>query len=413
MSLGGYKFAGYYVQWDGVMSNTELALLIHKARLKAFIVACARSYSDWHFCKNDGPIDFENYSGVIYNIAGVANDFISFFQYKNENKYIAIMTIPEITSSIFCAKARGQGYYVSGSNRYIWDKRTMFHCASITPFNDVDFWRNDDNYPSGALPMMPSGCLYLTTSSSQTTSTTQGSYSYIAKQNSNFAQGYMKLYFGYAVKESKIISLTTTTADDQTHTDTQISKGEFGISVMGFDAMTLSSKNDNYNLFHASITFPRSSEWENSSIKKTEARINNCVQVLTSEGKMYAETGKASSCFLNTTSFSGFVYNSSNSIPFSSNFITTSENGNAQWEIRTSGNLLTSDGMLSKGIVDIDLIASNNTNGYNSLEWSGSYCNGNYLLACKDFNGLMQTYVGWDASNPDIRLENSWTEYTI
>ena len=79
MSLGGYKFAGYYVQWDGVMSNTELALLIHKARLKAFIVACARSYSDWHFCKNEGSIDFENYSGVIYNIASVGNDFISFF----------------------------------------------------------------------------------------------------------------------------------------------------------------------------------------------------------------------------------------------------------------------------------------------------------------------------------------------
>ena len=337
-----------------------------------------------------------------------------FFQYKNENKYIAVMTIPEITSSIFCSKARGQGYYVSGSNRYIWDKRTLFHCASITPFTEVDFWRNNNNYPSGALSLIPLTTFNMTTGSTQTTSNSTGSMMWIAKQTSSNTGERIKLFFGYAIRGSQVIHIFTSTADDRSRSYTQISQGEGHVGVIGFDAMTLSSPNDTKNLFHMLLTQLFASEYEYGFPGKTsDYRINSCTQILNSNGNMYAATDYPSSCYLNTSSPAGFVYGVGNFIPYSSNYITTQENGNLQWEIRTSGNLLNSDGIFTKGIVDMDLIASNNTNGYANLGSFGDYANGNYLLACKDYGGNMQTYVGWDASNPDIRLESSWTEYTI
>lgn len=413
MSLGGYKFAGYKYQWDGVASDDEISLLIHKTRLKAFTEACSKSSSDWHFCKNGGTIDFESNAGVIYKLYNVDGDFISFFQYKNENKYIAIMTIPRITASLFCTKSRGQGWYTQNTNKYIWDQRTTFHCASVTPFNEVDFWLSNDTYPSGALPMIPTSCFNVSTSSTVTSYDSEGSFIYQTKLQSNFDVGYIKLYFGYAVKEDRVIHINTTTCDDNTHTATQIDCGEIAFGVIGFDAMKLSSPRDNYNLFHALLTKQRESIWENSNLRKTsEFRINGCVQTLTSSGSMYATPGKPSVLYLSTACPAGFVYGISESVPYAANFITESENGGTQWEIRTSGDLLNSDGNFTKGIIDIDLIASNNTDGYASLNRSGAYSNSNYILACKDFGGNMQTYVGWDPSNPDITQDSSWIRYT-
>jgi hypothetical protein len=80
--------------------------------------------------------------------------------------------------------------------------------------------------------------------------------------------------------------------------------------------------------------------------------------------------------------------------------------------MRTTAPLLNSDGIASKGEIDIDLMACNVTNGYASMKACGSYANGNYLLACKDYSGYQQYYVGWDSSNPDITLDSSWSLYT-
>ena len=131
MSLGGYKFAGYKCTKASGMSDVDLSLLIHKTRLKAFTEACSKAGANWHFCKNSGTHDFEGNTGVIYNIIGVTVDFVSFFQYENENKYFAIITCPEISDGIFHNESRGLGYYVNGGDRFLWTYRTMFHCASI------------------------------------------------------------------------------------------------------------------------------------------------------------------------------------------------------------------------------------------------------------------------------------------
>ena len=412
MALGGYKFAGYYAQWDGSMTDVQLSLLIHKTRLKAFVEANTKAGSSWHFCKNGGTIDFEDNTGVIYNIASDQYDFISFFQYGDENKYIAILTFPDYVASLFNVKARGQGYYVSGSNRYIWDKRSLFHCASITPFEEVDFWYSSYTYPSGALPMVPLTTFNMATSSTNMTTSYTGSMMWIAKQTSSITGEKIKLFFGYAMKGSRVIHIFTSTADDNSGSYTQISQGEMSVGIIGFDGLKLSSPSDTKNLFHALLTQLFGSQYEYGYPKKTsDYRINSCVQILNSSGNMYAKTGYASACYISTSCAAGFVYGISNEIPYAQNFVTTQENGNPAWEIRTTGDLLNSDGIFTKGVIDLDLIASNITNASSNLQSCGAYANGNYLLACKDYGVNMQTYCGWDPSNPDITLDASWTKY--
>lgn len=279
MALGGYKFAGYKCTKASEMSNADLALLIHKTRLKAFVEACAKANANWHFCKNSGTHDFEGETGVIYNIIGVTSDFVSFFQYENENKYFAIITCPEITDDIFHDKARGKGYYEGdNTNRYLWTYRTMFHCASVSPL-DADFF----------------------------------------------------------IKQSQ--------------------------------------------------------------------------QTLNSNGELYAIENKPSSLYLSTLTLASYVYGTSGDIPYAALRLVTHEL--PEDEMRTTAPLLNSDGITSKGYIDVDLIVGNITNGYASLKACGAYANGNYLLACKDYSGYQQYYVGWDPSNPDITLESSWPEYTL
>lgn len=404
MSLGGYKFAGYKCTKASGMSNADLALLIHKTRLKAFVEACAKANANWHFCKNSGTHDFEGETGVIYNIIGVTSDFVSFFQYENENKYFAIITCPEISDGIFHDKARGKGYYEGdNTNRYLWTYRTMFHCASVSPL-DADFFIKQDSggvatYPSGALPIIPISTFYLNTSPNVCHASDNG------KWFSYPRDGFYDC-FGYAVKGSNIITFAVQDYPDNDY----IATGQIFVNVIGFDAMKLSSQADNYNVFHVSLNMQTTNTNECVYVKKNANwHITKSQQTLKSDGTLYAESEMPSSLFLNTMSLASYVYGVSTDIPYASMRLVTHENANS--EMRTSTPLLNIDGITSKGDIDIDLMACNVTNGYASLKACGAYANGNYLLACKDYGGYQQYYVGWDASNPDITLDASWTEY--
>lgn len=403
MSLGGYKFAGYKCTKASGMSNVDLSLLIHKTRLKAFTEACSKAGANWHFCKNEGAHDFEGSTGVIYEIVGVGVDFASYFQYGNENKYFCIITCPEITDNIFHDGARGVGYYEGNStNRYLWTYRTMFHCASVSPL-DVDFFIKQDsggvaNYPSGALPIIPISTFYLNTTSHISHSSDNG------KWFSYPRDGYYDL-FGYAVKGCKIITFATQNYPSNDY----ISTGQFFVGVIGFDAMKLSSQTDDYNVFHVSLSMQTTDSNECVYVKKNTWHITTSQQTLKSDGTLYAQALMPSSLFLNTMSLASYVYGISSNIPYASMRLVTHENADSN--MRTSAPLLNSDGITSKGEIDIDLMACNVTNGYASLKACGSYANGNYLLGCKDYSGYQQCYVGWDPSNPDITNENSWTAY--
>lgn len=72
-------------------------------------------------------------------------------------------------------------------------------------------------------------------------------------------------------------------------------------------------------------------------------------------------------------------------------------------------------------MVDIDLIAINCfcKTGEGAVPYQVC-ANGNYLCVQKWQETMNETYaftnsslyIGWDASNPDIRLESSWAEYS-
>lgn len=184
------------------------------------------------------------------------------------------------------------------------------------------------------------------------------------------------------------------------------------MNVIGFGAMKLSSQSDDYNAFHVSLSMPTTNSNECAYVKKNnDWHITKCQQTLKSDGTLYAESGMKSSLFLNTMSLATYVYGVSTDIPYASMRLVTHENADS--DMRTSTPLLNIDGITSKGDIDIDLMACNCTDGYASLKACGAYANGNYLLACKDYGGYQQYYVGWDPSNPDITLDSSWIEYTV
>lgn len=401
MSLGGYKFAGYKCN-KGSLSDTAFCLLMHKTRLKAFTEACSKSGANWHFCKNSGTIDFEGKTGVIYDAGGNGYNFISFFQYGDESKYIAIISLPNPSSSI------GQnwnyqigacyGKYQENTVRYAWCYVSMFHIVSMSPFDDTGFLTSG-SYPTNALGMVPITHFYLTQSTGLSTKNITGSFYYECYNNNR------PIYFGYAIKGSKVISLCSIDKDG-----TYLTNGYIFPSVMGFDALKLSSQSDQYNLFHANLSGVASDFPEYLYVKKNGWHVNNLTQILRSDGSRYTSITYATSVMFNTTSLANFVYGVSTDMPFSAMRIVTNEV--SDWQLRTSGALLNSNGIASKGLIDIDFMACNCTDGYANLKACGAYANGNYLLACKDYGGYQQYYVGWDPSNPDITLDASWEEYT-
>lgn len=391
MALGGYKFAGYKCT-KGSLSGTAFCLLMHKTRVKAFVESCAASGALWDFCKTDGTIDFEGTTGAIYQVDSDGYNYASFFQYGSEDKYLAILTLPNQTSAFnSSAIIYGTSTRTYSSNTYYF---TMFHCASLTPFDDTQFFLNGHTYPSKSLELLPITNLYEHSISLATLTT---SYSFYESAN---ARG-TTCYFGYATKGSKIITLASTSDLDY------LSYGYVNATVIGYDAMTLSSASDTNNIFAAVMRPYRSGEigWSDTS----QFTSNPAALVLCSTGAQYNMSGESNTVSL-FTSHQAITTGGSDSVPFSSVVISPGDNSFNQ--IRTT-NIINADGIQSKGRVDIDFVSSNIRPGQ-SLADSSTWANGNFLLASRgnSSGANLQFYVGWDPSNPDITQESAWTAYT-
>ena len=414
MSLGGYKFAGYKCRYTSGMSDENLSLLMHKTRLMAFVQACKKSNANWHFCLNTGTIPFSDgetdYGNVIYHIDNGVYNYASFVQYGDEDKYLAILSIPEQSSfSMGSGIAQACADYGSGDQQ-AWFYRSMHHCASMSPFdaNHVDFMRFSQEasyYPAHAMALQPLTKPYLAS----------GLYGFSPDSHRTFfnrLKAGLTAYFGYAIKGSKIITFAATN-ETTTSPNTYLSEGLIWLNLIGFDAMQLSSDTDQYNIFHAVLSTSQDGDYECTFVKKTNRYdINPCLQTLTSTGERFAQNGKMSRLYINTSGYAGQVYGVSDKLALSACYITHAENGNPSNNIRTVTPYLTDEGFTSKGMVDIDFLASAVTNDSSQLNSCKPYANDNYLLGCKDFGQNMQYYVGWDPSNPDITLDESWEEYT-
>lgn len=392
MALGGYKFVGYKCV-KGNLSDTAFCLLMHKTRLKAFVESCAASGAQWVFCKNGGTIDFEGNTGVIYQVDSDGYNYVSFFRYGNEDKYIAIVSLPNQTVAFNdAAILYAISTYTYSANTYYF---TMFHCASLDPFDDPLFFLSGHTYPQRALQLMPITNLYEHATGLATLST---SYSFYESAN---ARG-TTCYFGYATKDSKIVTFASTS--DLSY----LSNGYINATLIGFDSMQLSSPNDTANLFCTVLRYYRSNEigWTEAS----QIEINMLTAVLTGIGQRYNARSRANH-ILFSGSHKAIIASGANTVPYES--IVVASGDSAYNGIRTAAPFLNSDGILSKGTVDIDFVACNVRIG-NGLTNAAPYANGNYLLISNgNSSGYNpQFYVGWDPSNPEIKLDASWTAYT-
>lgn len=393
MSLGGYKFAGYKCTKPSGATDAQFCLLMHKTRVKAFVDSCAASGANWHFCKNSGTIDFESNAGVIYDLeAGGANEgynFASYFQYGTDDKYFAIVSMPNQVTA-FNTSAFPYGYFVSTSNRYLSPNRTMFHCASLDPFDDELFMLTGHTAPIRCLGMMP------ITSTQESSSLTLAT---ISNTGTIFYNGTYK-YFGYATKGANITSIYT-------DSDQMAGSKNYFVCVYGFNSLVLSSPSDTMNLFCMNLNATSVNENQYTSFGTTNTTINIHAQTLNSSGSRFAVRDKNSKLTILPQTFAQLAGVGS-SVPYGSVIVLQ---GSGPSDIRTSSPSLNSDGIATKGTVNIDFIAHNLLTSYGTLSQGRSYANGNYMLACKNTSGYANYYVGWDPSNPDITSEDAWTVY--
>lgn len=392
MSLGGYKFSGYKCN-RGSLSDTAFCLLMHKTRLKAFVEACAKTESNWHFCKTGGTYSFEGNEGVIYDVNNNGYNYVSFFQYGDEDKYLAILTLPNQTSGYFNDDAKIYDYSsrTYPCNMYYF---TCFHCASLSPFDDYQFFLSGNTYPVSALQLLPVSNLYTTSDGVADLSTEWSFYADATRGHT--------IYFGYAVKGGKIISFSSTS--DLSYRE----NGFINATLIGFDAMKLSSQSDTYNIFCAVLRDERTGEIGWSDIYVNNNGPNRHIITLTGSGNRFNGYNKPSNCMVLNDSHIAVTDGTGNDIPFSPQTLIS---GDMYYNDITSG--LNSDGILSKGLIDIDYLASNIRPG-DTMSDCEVVANGNYLLVSRGTTYLYspQFYVGWDASNPNIILDASWEEYT-
>lgn len=390
MALGGYLFDGYKCTKPSGATNAEWAMLIHKTRIKSFIGA-AENNDEWHFDndKEEGDYSFEDYGNVIYDIDNSGGmNLVSFFRYKNENKYFAIVSMFNQTTQ-FNSDACGTGFYKNSSYNLFGSGRSCFEVASIEPFASVDFMLTGKTYPTSALSMMP---ISNPGNGSATPSLVTPSSTYTFFKAAT-------CYFGHCVKGENIISFSST----DTYAPTGNSPYIWCV-VHGFGAMSLSSPADTYNVF--SITFDPSYNYENGYSSWSSNGVSSYNQTLKSDGTRYNKVDISCALSLSFRPSRALIANGYNIMPFESVSIMA----------YYSTTPISTDGICSKGMLINDLIAMNGGSSSSYFSKYTPYANGNYLLINHNTQNYMgeqcNYYVGWDPSNPEITSETAWTAYT-
>ena len=417
MALGGYKFAGYKISKDADGAwDAAWALKAHRARIKAFRSACELSSSwgsdKWHYDSNwmsgDTTDGETSPSSVIYytdpsDFEGYGYNMITFYQWGSESKYFAIATFGYILGNggnyYFNYDAQCSCYRGGGSRQYGITYKQLFHILSYEPFDSVDFMKWGKTYPTSALSLYPTkGLNFSSTGGGSVTPDTNASNGLLYKSG---------LRFGYAVRDKSIASIMSTSSWFPSATD------KFDVTLLAFDSMNLLSPTDtanileicpqdnNVNIINANLAaFSNSNMWPNHS---SDTLKNNFTRYITTEA---SRQGSELDFY---TSGKAFFDVSSQNIPYESVSLSAGTS-------RTSSPFLNSDGILTKGTVNIEYFAANHCYQYASIKpvWT-VFANGNYLCVSVNTTSYsyaqVNYYVGWDPSNPDITSEDAWMAY--
>ena len=431
MAFGGYKFKGYKVVRANLTNNTyaNWCLLVHQARIKAFMESCALSGAQWHFSKTNGPLSFEDYGNVIYRVAnanGEYHDYLSFFQYGNEELYYMISTLgeyywqggtPEI---LYVSQYQEQG----GSTTAGLYKFAGYSSAlSLQPFGDGGpfyFSDNSNSYPTHALPC-----------TSQLCGASINYYTDGVKENTaGFAPSvFTWIKVGYATKGKDIITIIP---------------GNKGCIESGDAFASLCDPDDIYTLAKIPLG-NHSNEISYNDPTQTASLDYWTSECLDASGNRSSQNTSTSTAYKNNLAVipdvNSYFSTGGTKVPFGSVSLGTTGAYN---------NLvsLNSNNIFTKGIIKPELLCCNSyySEAKSQQPAVGSTVLGGNLLAvcaCQKVpvtgdvpkrqrihagytvpgTGYTESYVicfcypvayvGWDPSNPDITNESSWPELAL
>jgi hypothetical protein len=418
MAFGGYKFKGYKVVRANLATNTyaNWCLLVHQARIKAFMESCALSGAQWHFSKTNGPLSFEDYGNVIYRVAnanGDYHDYLSFFKYGDEELYYMIATLGEYYTNATSGSAPTFdesalfGTY-AGTQSQVKEGGVCSCLALDSDFSDL-----------GPFTTMPAKSLACSSVVDENVTTASNAYSNESTANGNgLSLGTIRI--GFATKGKDIVNVY----------QKNITSVESGDAFSGY-----STPNDTYGLLKYIFAIFKSDETTASSESARYYLNNYFAECLTDQGSSSFYKSKTvqsiGNAVLQIDIPTQAFYDSNNTIiPFGSATLTTG-NGN--------GKAISSVGMLTKGVIKGELLSVNYTRLQSSQPAVGSVVMGGNLVTAirctpktsSPYGGYLipgapwsssisssntacpAAYVGWDPSNPNINDESSWPELSL
>jgi len=421
MAFGGYKFKGYKVVRANLSTNTyaNWCLLVHQARIKAFMESCALSGAQWHFSKTNGPLAFESYGNVIYRVAnanGDYHDYLSFFQYGDEELYYMIGTLGEYTN------ASGDPNTISTDSLFFVQRTSnAYQLKTCSCCSALSLSQFDDSGPFGTWPALALNA------SSQKSSNGVTSSKFPVTSEDAFTES--SLYFGCATKGKDIITF--------------FGKNQNRCCVESGDAFSaLCDPDDDYTL--AKIILGYSTD-ESSVIQKDytyllDRRANESISAYgsrTAQVLVVPSSGTKYNCLALIPSGGAFIRFGGAKIPYESALLST---------IGYNDSSISTNGFLAKGFIKNELICINSTvdaDKANNPDYGMLIMGGNMMAACSVAGNLSNSstvgggnagyarngtiasynsqqdkqypcaYVGWDPSNPNINDESSWPELAL
>jgi hypothetical protein len=179
-------------------------------------------------------------------------------------------------------------------------------------------------------------------------------------------------------------------------------------TLVGFDSLTLSSPSDTANIY--GIIFSTARSYEQSS-SYWESNVLNYYQITLNDSFQRYLSGSSNNDLVLTKAEKAFFNGATQTYPYETVTLTT-------LGMRSYAPFLNADGITSKGTFNIELIACNGSYVYSYASSWAPVANGNYLTVVFRRTSTSLTdpqttyYVGWDASNPNILDESSWTEFS-
>lgn len=427
MAFGGYKFKGYKVVRANLTNNTyaNWCLLVHQARIKAFMESCALSGAQWAFSKTNGDLSFESYGNVIYRVAnanGDYHDYLSFFKYGSEELYYMISTLgeyywegrgtPEI---LYVSQYQEQGGSTT-AGRYKFSGYSS--ALSLQQF--------EDNGPFGTYPVHALPC------TSQMCGASTSYYTDGVKENTvGFSpSSAMSIKVGYATKGKDIITIRP---DNK------------GCVESGEAFASLCDPDDSYTLAKINLGSHNNetTHYAPADNASLDFWTSECLDV---SGNRSSKNTSTSTSYKNNLAVipdvNSYFSPGGTKVPFGSVSLGTTGAFN---------NLVTlnSNNIFTKGVIKPELLCCNSYYSETKSQQpaiGSTVLGGNLIALCAcqkvPLNGTMPSrgrihcgyvipgtgfqesgyaisfcypvaYVGWDPSNPDITNESSWSELAL